>query len=230
MIMDSEISATATADSHAGIGSAEALITHDALLQASRRLDWRFLLPDPTLRHVAYVGPAHQALVGSLQLVSASLTLFNTLAACTESPGPYDVVVARGPSYKALKVVRELVRPGGWLYVENDRLFWSRRWWRRGARPAMPKEAWLHSPAGYVAVLERLGFADVQSHWHWPDFEACTKIIPLDDLAALRFALAQAGGGPQAWLSGVLGHWLLSGGRLADVVPCYSLVARRDSE
>ncbi len=47
----------------------------DRLLPASRRLDWRFLLPNPELRNVLYVGPAHGALWESLRLFSASLTV-----------------------------------------------------------------------------------------------------------------------------------------------------------
>src|SRR5262245_31091445 len=84
----------------------------DALLQASRRVDWRFLLPDPNLRQVAYLGPAHGALLESLRLFSASLALSEAASA------QYDVVVAHNPPLDTLRRAAGLIRPGGFLYVE----------------------------------------------------------------------------------------------------------------
>src|SRR5262245_35723918 len=84
----------------------------DALLQASRRVDWRFLLPDPNLGRVAYLGPARGALLESLRLFSVSLALGEAAGA------QYDVVVAHNPSLDGLRHAAELVRPGGFLYLE----------------------------------------------------------------------------------------------------------------
>jgi hypothetical protein len=74
----------------------------DALLQASRRVDWRFLLPDPNLGHVAYVGPGRGALIESLRLFSTSLTLPETRATTT-AIAQYDLVVTSGPSLEMLR-------------------------------------------------------------------------------------------------------------------------------
>ena len=51
----------------------------DALLQASRRVDWRFLLPDPNLERVAYLGPANRSLWESLRLFSAALAVIESI-------------------------------------------------------------------------------------------------------------------------------------------------------
>jgi hypothetical protein len=48
--------------------------SHDALLQASRRVDWRFLPAEPELGRVAYLGSDDPELVESLRLFSAGFT------------------------------------------------------------------------------------------------------------------------------------------------------------
>jgi len=82
----------------------------DALLQASRRLDWRFLLPDPTLRRVAYVGAAHAGLLASLQRFAGELDWWEPASARTEGlPAVgYDVVVAHAPDEAALQTAAAL--------------------------------------------------------------------------------------------------------------------------
>ena len=49
------------------------MVDHDALLQSSRRVDWRFLLPEPDLGRVASIGPSDPELVESLGLLSEEL-------------------------------------------------------------------------------------------------------------------------------------------------------------
>lgn len=48
-------------------------LTPDMLLQASRRVDWRFLLPNPALGRVAYVGPVDSEHAASLRLFLPNL-------------------------------------------------------------------------------------------------------------------------------------------------------------
>jgi hypothetical protein len=85
----------------------------------------------------------------------------------------------------------------------------------------------IHHAADYVAALERLGFVDIQVYWHWPNFEACTMIIPLDDRAALLHALGRHASGGAVQLKATVGRWLLQSGWLTRVVPCFSVVAQR---
>lgn len=49
--------------------------SNDTLLQLSRRIDWRFLLPDPELGRVACFGASDELLVSALKRFSAALTL-----------------------------------------------------------------------------------------------------------------------------------------------------------
>ena len=186
----------------------------DALLQASRRLDWRFLLPDPSLRQVAYLGPARGALLDSLRLFSAALTTIDRSAAQTERTAQFDLVVARGPAPADLWRAAELVRPGGFLYVEVANRLWPRS---RGPRYA----------TDYVAALGRRGFGEVAAYWHWPNFESCAEIVPLDDRDALLLAFSRRRSGTAARLKTTAGRWLLRSGLLARVVPCFSVLAHR---
>lgn len=183
----------------------------DALLQASRRLDWRFLLPDPALRSVGYSGPARGALLDSLRLFCASLAL---LDASGDAAAQYDLVVARTPTPAALARAAAAVRPGGFLYVEV----------RQSLRPGGPRP---RGVADYVAVIARHGFEEVTAYWHWPNFEACAEIVALDQRNALLLALARRRAGSGARLKSALGRALVRSGLMARVVPCFSVVGRR---
>ena len=116
----------------------------DMRLQVSRRVDWRFLLPDPNLGQVAYLGPAHGSLLESLRLFSAALTVIASAASRNSHPAQFDVVVVSAPSDKRLKQGAALVKPEGYLYVE------ARQRWEPG---------WLRSPGDYLLAIRRLDFA-----------------------------------------------------------------------
>jgi hypothetical protein len=191
-------------------------VNHDALLQASRRVDWRFLLPRPELGRVACIGETDPELVRSLSLLSADLT---AQSAATNGPEPsYDLVVLRNASPDELEAARSRLRPGGWLYVEVDNPLR-----RRPARAA-------RSARGYARELRRLGFVDVNAQVHWPDFSSCRAIVPLDDAAAVRHGLAP-GRRRRARLVRRLAPLLAATRQLALFVPCASaLGCRPDNE
>ena len=214
MVSDNSPRPAAIADQPHKQPATAAPLDADALLQASRRVDWRFLLPDPNLGYVAYLGPAQDALAVSLRLFSAALTLVDA------GPGPsgveYDVVVARSPSLPALRRAAGLVRPGGFLYVEAYGPFKRRR-----------AASGLRFAADHIAAVERLGLADAVAYWHWPNFDACAEIVPLGDRDALRLAFARRRSGAGARLKSALGRALLASGLFARLAPCYSIVARK---
>lgn len=136
-------------------------------LAAVRRADWRFLLPDPTLGRVAYLGPHDPALSAALRAVTGAVDLLDPPA---PAAGPYDVVVltGAGASASAAARARALLRPGGWLYAEV-----------RGRQ------------AGRTArALRGGGFADVAAYWLWPDASACREMVPLNG-PALREAIGR---------------------------------------
>ncbi|MDQ4078672.1 MAG: hypothetical protein M3220_20830 [Chloroflexota bacterium] len=201
----------------------------DTLLAASRRLDWRFLLPNPQLGQVAYVGPAGGSLREALEWFSDALTIIEVAELYGNLGTRYETAVVSAPSYEVLNQVVTLIKPGGFLYIEAFGRFLPPkarqeakcRSMGRGARPRHPEQ--------YRDVLEREGLAMVRSHWHWPNFESCTKIIPLEHEAALRYALWPRRRGIQArLLHSRFGRCLLRSA-LPRIVPCFSIVACRIS-
>lgn len=155
-----------------------ALADYADLLTASRRVDWRFLLPDPALGHVACTSRADAALRHSCELFAASLSTLDGKGP-DPSPESADVLVLVDPDVAALRRAREFLRPGGWVYVEIHGVLTRRG--RRSRRPRFPSD--------YAAELGRLGFDDVQASWHWPDFDSCTQILPLGARDVIRSAL-----------------------------------------
>ncbi len=176
---------------------AHALAGYADLLVASRRIDWRFLLPDPELGHVGCSTDADPALQRSCRLFSRSLSVIEGTAAELD-PASLDVLVLIDPEAEALSRALALLRPDGWVYVEIHGVLT-----RRGRRLRR-----LRFPSDYVAELRRLGLDEVQAYWHWPDFDSCTQILPLSDRAVIRSALVRRqesrGRSPQVWLARLL--------------------------
>jgi hypothetical protein len=139
--------------------------SRDSLLASARRVDWRFLLPDPELGHVGYLGPDDPELERACTALARSF----------ERLGPgwknCDVIVLARPSGDELAAATSAVRPGGWLYVETS-----------GAR------AWRQA-----AALDGLRFEDIAVYWHRPSFKSCEEIVPLED-GAVRAMLARRRG------------------------------------
>lgn len=186
----------------------------DHRLAASRRLDWRFLLPDCRLPHVGYLGSARGSLLTSLEIFSDSLTQLEPDGSNAVDDRQFDVLVLEAPRRDTLRRVRRLVRPGGCLYAEIRRLV-------TGWRPA----ALLH-PAAYAAAARESGFLDVELHWHWPDFERCTRMVPLGSGAGFGYLLSRGGDDAGSRLKAAAGHLLLESGMLGWCVTSVSIVAR----
>ncbi|MCX6044534.1 MAG: hypothetical protein NT075_05425 [Chloroflexi bacterium] len=185
----------------------------DGQLQASRRIDWRFLLPDPRLGRVAYRGPAKGSLVSALQQFSTTLTLFPlagpNVAGPSGQPG-FERVVLHSPNVADLDRAAAVLMPGGYLYWEIDRT---------------KKLVGLHHFRHYVSALARRGFTDIHVHWHRPNFEGCLELIPLDQPSALNYVFARVAGTRSGQLQMAVGRILLKTTLLARLVPCFSLVA-----
>src|SRR3954452_22288520 len=84
----------------------------DVMLQASRRVDWRFLLPDPSLGEVAFIGSAQGSLLETLNIFSVSLTISDAGELMPRSL--YDVVVTVDPTVERLECAARRLRPDGW--------------------------------------------------------------------------------------------------------------------
>jgi hypothetical protein len=156
------------------------------LLQLSRRLDWRFLLREPGLGRVAYVGAAPSGLLDALRRFAAAVTVLPgaNLPAGTAPGAEFDLVVLRDPPVPVLRRAATLAGTHGAVDAEIRRLV-------AGGRPAV-----LRHPASYADVVRRAGFEDVRLHWHWPGFDACRAIVPLDEPAALSYFLAAGAARP----------------------------------
>jgi hypothetical protein len=176
--------------------------------EAVRRLDWRFLLPDPALGRVAFALPGDDGLHRALREVSGTL-LAGTPRQLRAQPAA-DLTVLSGTSPELLAEAAALVPAGGWLYLE------------------LPKRAAMR---GLVrrsrGTLAAAGFDTVRPHWHWPSFEAGRRIVPLDHPMGARAPLRSQLGRPLRGIEPVV-EALLSVGRGVELVGGrVSLLARR---
>jgi hypothetical protein len=189
-------------------------VGRDRALALSRRLDWRFLFPDPALGRVAYLGDGSGQLRQSLELFAGTV---DVLAAADLDArglaGQFDVVVLQEPASIEARHRGLLKRQGG-LYAEFS----------RASMHPLRKRA--ISAVAYARAAAAAGFAEVRLNWHWPTFESCTRIVPLDDATPLGFLLS---GGDRsllanfAWTGAAL---LIRGGALSRSASCFSLIAK----
>ena len=199
----------------------------DAALQITRRVDWRFLLPDPNLGRTAYLGPSSHTLVAALRHACSSVSTLALSDEVDQQDGDratYDVVVLRWCGARALARAKALLRPGGWLYWEVDRSP-TVPGLSDGLHEDWPEAFRLRHPRSYQALAERIGFGDVQVSWHRPNFDACLEIIPLDACVGLRYCLSRRHARLGGWLRARLGRSLMTIGLLPRVLPCVSLTA-----
>ena len=127
-----------------------------------RRVDWRFLLPDPSPKTtVCY----DAQLRGAVALVSDRVLLpADTGSGC-------DLAVLADPDLPTLTAARERLTAGSACYVE-----WS------------PRR--LHRARVVKRRLEEAGYESVQTYWPWPNRAAAHVWLPMDSRAALRYYLA----------------------------------------
>lgn len=149
-----------------------------------RRLDWRFLLPDPRLDRVAYLGPAGGMLPQALDRFAGTCVPARRGADRTAA---FDVVVVASGRSGDVRDGCSLLRPGGHLYWEVD----------RSAAP-LPvggvADGWRGGPAGYLrdpgCFVASLGLRDVRVHWHHPGHDDARMIFPTHP-SAIRYALGR---------------------------------------
>ena len=171
----------------------------DELLPLSRRLDWRFLLPDPTLNRVTFSGPESSTLLVALQRFSRELA---------EQGQPTDLLVMIDPT---LADFMRHIGSAAAFYLELNRPTWQKRLRQAAA------------PTGYLRAAARAGF-QADSYWHYPDFEAATRIIPLSVASPLLNVVAKNRHDAKTRLKVAGMGWLLKSGALARTVPCLSII------
>lgn len=198
----------------------------DRELQLARRIDWRFLLPEPYLRRVAYRGPASGTLPTALKHFSAS---FQTISA--QETAEFDLVVLRLSEVTELAQASKLLATGGFLYWEMKPINWTAAIQPRfnGKRVARPKR-WRHVANlfyDHVEALERLDFEDIQIHWQRPNFEGCLEIIPINEARALDYAFGRPRSDFASHVKFAAGKVMMQTGLLAHLTPCFSLIAQK---
>ena len=184
----------------------------DELLQRSRRMDWRFLLPDPRLGQVVYFGPENDPLRAALDDFAESVIGEESVSA--EALEAFDVAVLRAQPAETLARARTLLKPGGTLYVEIQRRVGRDIPWQLRR---------------YGAAAERAGFDEIETFWNWPNFARCTKILPVDDACALTNVIVNNRRGPVAWMMLNATRFGFRMGVVGWFAPCLSLIARREA-
>ena len=194
--------------------------TPEERLRLVRRLDWRFLVPDPNLKDVAYVGPDSGSLVSALQCFSNSLTIFDSTSHAAESDvAHWDLVVCHNPAVKDVKKAYSILRAGGYLYWEIERR-------NLGKSRRDTSSSWRHFLA-YKKMIKDIGFGDIVVYWHRPDFENCLDIVPLGDNKALGYFFSKDRADLKGRLKAVSGWCLNRSGLMNFLAPCISVVAHR---
>ena len=183
------------------------------LLQASRRVDWRFLLPEPALGKVVCAGACDGDLLESLELLATSLTVLEGRDEKSAATGSFDLAVLCAPTSGELERAVSLLRPGGSVYLE--------------ARSVLRDRRLSQLARGYARTFERLGLEDTQLFWHVPSFSRASAIVPLSEPRAVRSFLRRRRGRMHARLAARLGRLLAGSPLLALTAPHVSLVARR---
>ena len=193
----------------------------DIRLHRVRRLDWRFLLRDPELGHVALLGDDDPELVEALRATSPALSLLDLNWQFPPGQEPhFDLVVLRSCDPADAARAAALLGPRGSLYWEIEHC--------RDRRS--PRTWFVNGPLGTSTIraqLEALGFGGILFHWHRPAFATAVEIIPLGDDASLGYVL----GGRSRRLGGrtkrAVGRLLRRAGLLERLIPCMSVVATR---
>lgn len=185
----------------------------DALLQSSRRVDWRFLLPSPELPEVACAAaelPPDLA-AGLRRHAGRVVEIDLETAACR--PARFDCVVLRNPTPRSIEAAAAVAGARGCIYAELEGATLKALLTRVRARRA----------------LARAGFSRAELHWHWPSFAECAEIVPLGDPAPLRLSLRRRRSSWGARLRAAAAR-AVPRQALALIAPCLSVVAVRPDD
>ncbi|HEX9652594.1 MAG TPA: hypothetical protein VGA99_02690, partial [bacterium] len=176
---------------------------HEQKLHLIRRLDWRFLLPDPNLNRVIYLGEANSALITAVRYFA---DYFEILNSGTPGRKPFDLAVVRSHRLEEAGLAFDLLKPGGYFYwetIQKNRLV----------------------PIGVKAqvdYLRKIGFENIAAHWHRPNFERALDLVPIFDATALDYFFAPERGERK---KSAAGRFLLRTGLLKFAMTCVSIVA-----
>jgi len=203
MLKQEEIALENQSSHHASQSSSGPDHNHDQKLHLVRRLDWRFLLPDPALKRVVYHGKNDPALITALKYFANYLEILNS---ATPTRQPFDLAVLRSQTSVHVQQAFDLLKPGGFLYWE------------------ITQTSFLSPPRiGKIADdLLRIGFGEIAAHWHRPSFRQALDIIPILDKTALEYFFAPDRGDS---MKSATGRFLLRTGLLKYAMSSVSMIA-----
>jgi hypothetical protein len=154
--------------------------------ESVRRLDWRFLLPDPALRRVIYWGPEPDPLLAALRRFCDSILVVAPRTDLTRRRQLFDLAVIRSADAEPIRRIHGLLAPGAFVY------------WEPFARPCANTRGLagrmqfrsLPSARTLERCLRSIGFETISINWHYPDIETARFVIRLGDHAATTQLIA----------------------------------------
>lgn len=169
----------------------------DAATEASRRLDWRFLLPAVPGRTLL-LSPLEPEAVALLGREAISMQASSLAGRPGPDEAPFDLAFLRNPDGPELAAAADRLGGDGVVYVETTNPL-VRAITRR--------------------KLRRLGFASTEAYWYLPSFEDATAVVSLADPNAVRYLLARPRGRRTGRLAARFASYLVG-------TPIQGLVAR----
>jgi hypothetical protein len=193
-------------------GASEPGDPSDRVVRA-RRIDWRFVLADPTPGRVASFGPADEAAMAALAEAGWQIE-----TATDPASSPVDLAVVTVATHEHLASAIRAVRPGGSAYVRIDPPH-RRLGRRRRGRPLAARSV--------ERLLAGVGMTGIRVDAHVPHEGRRSAIVPLGDGAALRLFLIRHGGLVASRPVRALAEGLRRSGWLARLAPAVSVAGRR---
>ncbi len=190
---------TNTLASAAGPGAKK--VPKAELILAVRRLDWRFLLPNPRLGRVGYIGKEGTSLAWSLEHFSE--TFIRVVPGEQGRQLAVDLLVCEEQADRV--TVAEAARrlaPGACLYCE------------------ITKPRLLSLNSGISRFLRKMGYGEIEIYWARPGFENCLELVPVKEKSALKFLFSRN-------LAGVKGRMISLAGTLLSHMGLAALCCRR---
>jgi hypothetical protein len=127
-----------------------------------RRVDWRFLLPDPAPRRVLIIGDETKSVVEACKAIFEDVEHAPDGSRASQTAPELVVAIDLTPA-----LARQVIRIG------NHSLYGEFR--EEIARRPFRQLSFLR--AQFIAA----GFSEVNFHWHYPDFDRCTHIFSCGD-------------------------------------------------
>ena len=146
-------------------------------LDASRRIDWKYLLGEPQLRDVTVLDPVGDDLRTALEVFADRVRPVPIDDIELRDPGePYsDLVVVPGANARRLEQALSLVPPGGWIYAEFPRRSLSS----------------FRDPARLPG-----GFSPIRRYWVHPSHASPKAFVDLGSPGPVRALVARHTRGP----------------------------------